>query len=126
MMSAVPSLISAKQCPGRSLDIPITAPLSAVPLADTNQVKWQGQITSPIERLLQLWQERCQVDALMRFVRAPWLSRIDDAWVIGDLRYDREAELGFAEIEAEPAAEACVEHMPSWSPPRNDLRTAFP
>ena len=126
MMSAVPSLISAKQCPGRSLDIPITAPLSAVPLADTDQVKWQGQIASSVERLLQLWEKRCQVDALMRFVRAPWLSRIDDAWVIGDLRYDREAELGFAEIEVEPAAEACVEHMPSWSPPRNDLRTAFP
>jgi inner membrane protein len=126
MMSAAPSLLAAKQCPGRSLDIPITAPLSAVPLADTDQVKWHGQIASPLDRLLRLWEERCQVKALMRFVRAPWLARIDDAWVIGDLRYDREPELGFAEIEVDPPAEACVNHMPSWSAPRDDLRTALP
>jgi inner membrane protein len=126
MMSAAPSFVSAEQCPGRSLNIPITAPLSAVPLPDTEQVKWHGQIASPVDRLLQLWEERCQVEALMRFVRAPWLARIDDAWVIGDLRYDREAELGFAEIEVEPPVEACVGHMPSWSHPRLDLRAAFP
>jgi inner membrane protein len=126
MMSAVPSLLSATQCPGRSLDIPITAPLSAVRLADSNEVKWHGQIASPIDPLLRLWEERCQVEALMRFVRAPWLARVDDAWVIGDLRYDRERGLGFAEIEVDPPAEACVNHMPSWSPPRVDLRTATP
>ncbi len=126
MMSVVPSLLSAAQCPGRSLDIPITAPLSAVPLADMNEVKWHGQITSPIDPLLRLWEGRCQVEALMRFVRAPWLARVDDAWVIGDLRYDREPGLGFAEIKVDPPAEACVNHMPSWSPPRDDLRTAVP
>jgi inner membrane protein len=126
MMSAAPSLLSAAQCPGRSLDIPITAPLSAVPLADMHELKWHGQIASPIDPLLRLWEERCQVEALMRFVRAPWLARVDDAWVIGDLRYDREPGLGFAEIEVDPPAEACVNHMPSWSPPRDDLRTALP
>jgi inner membrane protein len=89
-------------------------------------VKWHGQITSPIDPLLRLWEGRCQVEALMRFVRAPWLARVDDAWVIGDLRYDREPGLGFAEIKVDPPAEACVNHMPSWSPPRDDLRTAVP
>jgi inner membrane protein len=126
MMSAIPSLVPAETCPGRSLDIKITAPLSAVPLADTNEVKWHGQIASPIGSLLRLWEERCQVEALMRFVRAPWLARIDDGWVIGDLRYDREPELGFAEIEVDPPAEACVNHTPSWTPPRGDLRSAMP
>jgi inner membrane protein len=126
MLSAVPTLISARQCPGRSLDIRITAPLTPVPLADTEQVKWHGQIASPVERLLQLWKERCQVDALMRFVRAPWLARVDGVWVLADLRYDREAQLGFAEIPVDPPEEACVSRMPDWSPPRNDLRIGVP
>lgn len=122
MMSAMPSIISADRCPGRSLDVPITAPLTAVPRTDTLELKWHGQIASPADRLLQLWSERCQVDALMRFVRAPWLARIDGAWVLGDLRYDREAALGFAEIAVDPPAEGCPRHIPSWSAPREDLR----
>ena len=63
---------------------------------------------------------------MMRFVRAPWLARVDEAWVLGDLRYDREPELGFAEIPVDPPAEACVSRMPSLLPPRNDLRTGGP
>jgi hypothetical protein len=58
----------------------------------------------------------------MRFVRAPWLSRIDGAWVLGDLRYDREPGLSFAELAIDRPDERCPGHVPNWVPPRNDLR----
>jgi hypothetical protein len=39
--------------------------------------------------------------------------------VFGDLRYDRERELGFAEIETQSGG--CPEFVPGWTPPRADL-----
>jgi hypothetical protein len=115
-------IIPASQCPGRSLTIPITAPLTDIVVPDMPNLKWHGQIASSATHLQQLWRDRCQVDALMRFVRAPWLARIEQAWVIGDLRYDREKALGFAEIEVDPPSERCPGHLPSWQPPRTDLQ----
>jgi inner membrane protein len=122
MMAAVASLIPASECPGRSLKIPITAPLTDIAAPDTPSLRWHGQIESSAAHLQRLWRERCQVNAVMRFVRAPWLARIDQAWVIGDLRYDREKALGFAEIEVDPPDEGCPSHLPSWTPPRIDLQ----
>jgi inner membrane protein len=41
--------------------------------------------------------------------------------VVGDLRYDREPELGFAEVEVGPSADECPRFRPPWVPPREDL-----
>jgi inner membrane protein len=50
----------------------------------------------------------------------PWLAEVDKEWVLGDLRYDREAELGFSEIEI-TAQPSCPSFVPQWVPPRLDL-----
>jgi inner membrane protein len=121
MFSLLPGWIAAQRCPGRGLDIPITAPLQPVVSAESPSVKWHGEIRSPVDELTALWRENCRVSALMRFARAPWLATIDRRLVLGDLRYDREAALGFAEIEVESEAEPCPVWVPPWVPPREDL-----
>jgi Predicted membrane-bound metal-dependent hydrolases len=121
MFALRPDWIAATACPNRNLDGPITAPVEPVPLADTPQVAWYGQTRSPLAPLVALWQERCQVDALMRFVRAPWLAQTRAGLVVGDARYDREAELGFAELSLDKDDQRCPRWMPPWQAPRADL-----
>lgn len=122
MWSAMPQWLSASQCPGRSLDMPITAPLQAVAALDGAAIKWHGEVRSNLASLLELWHRSCRVDAFMRFARAPWLLQRDGAWVIGDLRYDREPGLGFAEIEVDDETEPCRRWVPPWLSPRRALR----
>jgi hypothetical protein len=57
----------------------------------------------------------------MRFIRVPWMASIGNATVLGDLRYDREQALGFAEIELYDPPVACPRWVPPWRPPRADL-----
>ena len=123
-MSMLPAWITAARCPGRGLDLAITAPLQPVGAPNDDVLQWYGEVRSPLGLLRELWRENCRVDAFMRFARAPWLSRIVDKWVVGDLRYDREAELGFAELEIESEAERCPNVLPPWVSPREELRQA--
>jgi hypothetical protein len=54
-------------------------------------------------------------------LRSGALARfIDGQTVIGDLRYDREVELSFAELELS-GAHPCPQFVPPWIPPRSDL-----
>ncbi|HKE93652.1 MAG TPA: hypothetical protein VKB34_05035, partial [Povalibacter sp.] len=59
--------------------------------------------------------------AFLRFSRVPWTLRREHAWIIGDLRFDREPELGFAELELVDGQERCPRHVPPWIEPRSDL-----
>jgi inner membrane protein len=118
MHSIAPSWLTAQRCPGRSLDVPITAPLQKVAAADTSAIQWHGEVRSSANALAALWAQNCQAAAFMRFARAPWLAEIDGTLVIGDLRYDREAALGFAEYAIAPGASACPTNVPPWIPPR--------
>lgn len=122
MYASAPRVMTAARCPGRALDRPLTAPLQPVKLEGSTQLQWHGELSYSRADLLRLWDERCQVDAMMRFIRAPWLSRIDEAWVLGDLRYDREPELSFGELAIDPPDEECPRYIPTWAAPRNDLR----
>jgi hypothetical protein len=63
----------------------------------------------------------CEAAAAMRFIRAPWLAEINGEPVLGDLRYDREKELGFAELALEDPPPRCPRLVPPWQPPRADL-----
>jgi inner membrane protein len=121
MLSMAPHWIPAARCPGRSLDSPITAPLQEVAAQEMPELEWYGAIRSDIDTLVSAWRESCQVDALMRFVRAPWLARVEGDLVIGDLRYDRERGRGFSEIEIGTDGEPCPRFVPPWVPPRQDL-----
>ncbi|MDY0065417.1 MAG: metal-dependent hydrolase [Steroidobacteraceae bacterium] len=126
MLSLAPRIITAQSCPGRGLQA-TTAPLRSTPAQNSDQIRWRGEIASSLTHITQLASADCRVAAFMRFARAPWLARIERnegaALVIGDLRYDREPELGFAEIDLSSPTD-CLAWLPRWTPPRADLLRA--
>ncbi len=114
MLTVAPSRLSADRCLSRSLGLPPTAPLVPVARADSDELKWYGQIGTPLDQLATLAQNDCEAAAALRFIRAPWLAKIKGEVVLGDLRYGREQALGFAEIAIRddpqlPAASAAVD-----------------
>lgn len=120
MLAMAPAWLTADQCLSRSLDIAITAPLVPVPADSSEQLKWYGQISTPIDRLATLATTNCEAAAALRFIRMPWLAHVKDGLVLGDLRYDREEELGFAEIVITDQPN-CPLFVPRWTEPRYDL-----
>ena len=127
MLSISPGLTPVAQCPNRRLNDPITAPLR--PVADLSPAsrgqsagswKWYGELVIPRDELAQLSGVRCEAAAFMKFARLPWAERMRERWVLGDFRYDREAALGFSEIEL-AETERCPALVPPWIPPRRDL-----
>ena len=115
------SLVSSLRCP-TGFESPTTAPLQAVALSDTPFLRWRGEIVDSRERLRSLAGSSCEVAALLRFARAPWFTESDARRIVGDLRYDREPELGFAEIDL-TRPPGCPAYLPPWTPPRSDLLT---
>lgn len=120
MLALAPSLIPADRCLSRSLNTH-TAPLERVPAADAPAVKWYGEIATPISQLARLVATDCEAAAAMRFIRAPWIAILERATVLGDLRYDREKTLGFAELRLQDPPVRCPKWVPGWRPPRADL-----
>ncbi|HET9446921.1 MAG TPA: hypothetical protein VFO35_11705, partial [Steroidobacteraceae bacterium] len=121
MLALAPSLIPADGCLSRSLDIPGSAPLERVTAADSAELHWYGEIASPLDRLRERVAVDCEAAAAMRFIRVPWLAEADAQTVLGDLRYDREKELGFAEVPLGDPPGPCPPLVPAWRPPRSDV-----
>jgi inner membrane protein len=121
MLALVPSLIPADGCLSRSLDLPSTAPLQPVRAAGTAELHWFAEVATDLARLRNRTRTDCEAAAAMRFIRVPWMASIGNATVLGDLRYDREQALGFAEIELYDPPVACPRWVPPWRPPRADL-----
>jgi inner membrane protein len=120
IVSLAPSTRPSLQCPMRGMARAITAPLQQVAAPDTPFIQWRGEIVLSSDALRDLARTSCEAAALLRFARAPWYAERSDQRVIGDLRYDREPALGFAEIDlAQPAR--CPGYVPPWLPPRSDL-----
>jgi inner membrane protein len=121
MFALAPSLIPADGCLSRSLDIPSSAPLERVKVADSAELRWYGEIATGLDRLRQRVAADCEAAAAMRFIRVPWLAEVGENTVLGDLRYDRERALGFAEVALRDRPGPCPRLVPHWRPPRADL-----
>jgi inner membrane protein len=121
MLALAPSLIPANGCMSRSLNIPSSAPLERVQVADSAELQWYGEIATGLDRLRQRVAADCEAAAAMRFIRVPWLAAVGEDTVLGDLRYDREKELGFAEVALHDPPGPCPQRVPDWQPPRADL-----
>ena len=121
MFALAPSLIPADGCLSRSLNIPSSAPLERVKVADSAELRWYGEIATGLDRLRQRVAADCEAAAAMRFIRVPWLAEVGENTVLGDLRYDRERELGFAEVALRDTPGPCPRLVPHWQPPRADL-----
>lgn len=119
MLSLAPTLLPAADCRVRTPVVQLTAPLNKMAIADSADWRWLGEIRMPRDQLRTLANRYCAAAVFLHFARAPWASLTNDRWIVGDLRYDRESELGFAEIELQDTS-SCP-HAPPWLPPRNEL-----
>ena len=119
--SLLPKLLAATHCPGHDLFRHITAPITAVTDPPQQVVSWLGEIRLPRTQVSELASQNCEAAAFLRFARVPWTLRRGHHWIIGDLRYDREPELGFAELELNDGALRCPSNVPPWIAPRSDL-----
>jgi inner membrane protein len=117
-----------RQCPTVQLGSQGTAPLQSVRMAPGAEpadakVAWAGEFAMPVQQLADLVAGDCRARKAMRFLRAPFVVASKEGWMLGDLRFDREAGAGFAEIGGlHPAdtAATCPRQAP-WLPPRADL-----
>lgn len=121
MLALAPSLIPADGCLSRSLNLPSSAPLERVQATDTAELHWYGEIVTDVDGLRSRVARDCEAAAAMRFIRVPWLAKVGADTVLGDLRYDREKALGFAEVALHDPPVACARLVPPWRPPRADL-----
>lgn len=119
--SVMPALLPAGRCAQLRLSGTPTAPLTAVNQASTDEMAWVGELSIAADLPATLAQDYCAADALLQFARVPFAVPNGDGWLIGDLRYDREPELGIAEIEVGPATDGCPRFRPPWVAPRQDL-----
>ena len=71
--------------------------------------------------LQSLTRDNCEAAAFSRFARALFISRREEQWLIGDLRFDREPGLGLAELALNNNPTSCPRHVPPWTPPRSDV-----
>jgi inner membrane protein len=126
MLALSPSLLPLDQCRSRSHNLKISAPMVPVAAsASDEQLQWHGQVSTPIDQLRSVAKTNCEAAAALRFIRVPWLAMVKGELVLGDLRYDLEPELGFAEIVVNDEPR-CPPFVPRWREPRHDLLEPSP
>ncbi len=121
VFAKAPSIISAQRCPDVSAAQRTTAPMVAVAAPDSSEIHWLGEFGMSREQLVALVATHCDAARLMQFARVPFATELKGRPVIGDLRFDREPQLGMSELALENRSiGACVLTVP-WLPPRADL-----
>jgi inner membrane protein len=113
--------LDPRTCPATQLGSARTAPLRQMLASSDQRVRWLGEFAMPRATLAGLIARDCRAREMMQFLRAPFVVKRSDGWIMGDLRFDREAEAGFAEQLLPPqGGSACSHHVP-WIAPRADL-----
>jgi inner membrane protein len=120
IVSTAPAQLLTLQCPESSMNRAVTAPLRAVELPDAPYLRWHGELVESRERLRRIVEDSCEAAALLRFARAPWYAKGNAGTLVGDLRFDREPGLGFAELDL-TSRPRCPAYVPPWVPPRSDI-----
>lgn len=95
-----------------------TAPLGPSS-GGTEHFRVEGTFRAPLAELRDL-AHNCHAAAFMQWGRAPFWRRDENGTVIGDLRYDFDEQVGWAEVALPPAGSTCPENLPAWTPPRAD------
>lgn len=121
VLSLAPQWMPANQCPGPGTGAQTTVTLTDSTLPDTPAFEWLNEVTMSRRDAQVLLQQNCEARAFSRFARALWFRPNGDGWLVGDLRYDREPELGFAEMQVHADPAQCPRFVPPWEPPRKDL-----
>lgn len=94
-----------------------TAPLARTPLRVEHGVGFHFAFEGKLDDLRALAKKSCEARVMLQFARAPfWIA--GPPTIIGDLRYDHEPELQFAEIEPQ---DACRDGAVPWIAPLQAL-----
>jgi inner membrane protein len=120
VVATAPAIVPAASCPRLSFGEDKTAPMTPVQAVSSPRVKWLGEFGMSLATLASTAMENCEAAEFMQFARAPFALERDRRQVLGDLRFDHEPELDFAEIEIASPPRPCVFNVP-WIPPRRSL-----
>lgn len=120
VVATAPFILPAESCPSLGFGENRTAPMTPVRTSPTPRVKWLGEFSMDQAALVSIAEENCEAREFMQFARAPFAVERERRQVLGDLRFDREPELDFAEIELASPPRHCRFHVP-WISPRGAL-----
>jgi len=115
------SLARSGQPCARSLTTAGAAPLRPMQVPVSSGMRWRGQFEVDAAALARLAVTGCDTRRLASFLRAPFAVETRAGWVLGDLRYDRGADGGFAAMLIDPRTPAQCEQPIPWESPRQDL-----
>ncbi|MFO0569544.1 MAG: metal-dependent hydrolase [Polyangiaceae bacterium] len=122
-VSLAPGLVPAERCARSGGQT--TAPLRPIERPSTPSVYFERQFVAPLAELERLYRQSCRARVFLRFARLPfWTELPGTGLVLGDLRFDREPDLGFAELVVDRANDSCPPAIPPWTPPRAELLPA--
>lgn len=115
VLSLSEKLFEPERCWGRMGGAERTAPLIPVELPVGPGMLWVGEFRGSFSEMKSLAARSCRFSAYLGYARMPfWLREPgSDRWIGGDLRYDREKGLGFAEHEFS-ARDTCTGLLPTW------------
>lgn len=114
-----PMLVPPSRCPTLGLE-ERTAELLPTEASGDEHLLWMGEIRNTVANLRRL-AAHCQVAAFLRFARLPFFQEAGRDLLMGDLRFDRQRGLGFAEIQTLRDPLRCPTYVPNWDPPLGDL-----
>jgi inner membrane protein len=115
------SLSGSGQSCARSLMAEGAAPLQPMRMPVIAGVRWRAQFTIDAAELARLAASSCDTRRLASFLRAPFAVETAAGWMLGDLRYDRGPDSGFAAMLVDPDAPVQCEQSIPWTAPRRDL-----
>lgn len=119
-IASLPRVFSARHCPVIRGTEP-TLPLTPVSSGVEDWISWQGEWTTRLAELESATRAYCAFSAFLHYARAPFLIREEASIIGGDLRFDWDKSLGFAELEVSRAK--CPRNVPNWIGPRESLIT---
>jgi inner membrane protein len=119
-LASSPGVLPVSECSGMLRPGIGTAPMAEVSAPSSAAVRWGREFSMPEDRLAGLAASDCEARELLQFARAPFATRVGGVWVMGDLRFDREEGLGFAEVELRGRGRCRFEGVP-WVAPRGGL-----
>ncbi len=118
-IAALPSVVGVKHCRAFDTD-ERTAQWLPTEASQQDSLVWSGEIRNTVENLRKL-AEHCQVAAFLRFARIPFFQEAGKDLLMGDLRFDRQRGLGFAEIQTLREPFKCPAFVPDWEEPLSHL-----
>jgi inner membrane protein len=122
VVSLWPSVFPPETCYFRT-EVERTAPLMKASLSADANTFWIGEFRGTVESLSASATQYCRFEQFLHWARVPFYFKMPGNVLLGgDLRYDREPELGFAEHEFQPG-EPCLVHAPNWDSPSGLLQS---